>query len=249
MVATRPPEAYRLLLARRVDAAMVPLALAATSSRVEPLTGAPMVYSAGETMSTVIVSKKPVRLESCTRIALTGETRTSAAYLALLLEEKGLAPSLRQVPAYTAAKLLSYAPCALLLGDQALRARAQGYHVVADIGAEVARLYHTSPVYAVTAIPRGAARPTGLRGPPWPKPTGRDYYETARATGLTLEEAKRYHSVIKLGYDKAALLNALGLVRRGLRVLASLLVGEEKTLGRGGSWPGGEESYLSLISM
>jgi predicted solute-binding protein len=192
---------------------MVPLAQLLSASEAEPLHGAPMVYTVGETMSSIVVSRTPTRLEKCGRIAATWETRTSIAYLKLILRELGAEAEIRRVPAYTAARLLAAAPCALVLGDQALRARAQGLHVVADIGGLLWSLFQTPAVYAATATKKGR-KPPRLRGPPWPKPGRSDVEETARTTGLPRSEAKRYHDRIRLDYNHAALLKAAHLLHK-----------------------------------
>jgi len=224
VAATRPPEAYRRVLAGSATAAAVPLALAVRDAgrRVRVTTRAPMVYTLGETMSSIVVSREKRALEDCRAVALSGETRTSAAYLALLVNDYRLHVRLLEAGHHSPTLLLGLAPCALVLGDQALRARSQGLHVVLDVGEALWRLYRAPAVYAVTAAPRDAPRPPALHGPPWPRALQRDAAETAAATGLPLEEAERYHRAVRLDYNPAALLQAYSLARRGLEALKAL---------------------------
>jgi len=225
----------------RAAAGMVPLMQLLEEPRLRALEDAPMVYSRGEAMSSIVVSKAVTSLRGCGSIAVTPETRTSIAYLALALSEQGLSPRLVPGKGYSAEALLSTAPCALVLGDAALEARARGLAVVADMGALVWDLFHTEAVYAATATRRGAARPPGLRGPPWPWATRLDAEATSRATGLPLEEAERYHmEAIRLDFNRPALLQALGLLREALEALWLLWPGTIKPAVAEAAWGAAE---------
>lgn len=215
VVASRPPEALEMLLLGRVDAAVAPLAAVLQRKGSVRVCGmAPMVYSVGETGSSIVVSTGPRRLWECGSIAATWETVTSIAYLGASLERLGLRLRLHRVPgAYTWQQLLARAPCALLLGDEALRARAQGLSVVADTGLLLWETHRVPAVYAVTAARRGEPCPEGLRGPPWPRATRGDAAATARVTGLSTVEAARYHRMVRLDYNPSALLEALSVLR------------------------------------
>lgn len=241
VAAVRPPEAAAMTASGRVDAGMAPLLQFLEDPRLQVLEDAPMVYSRGETMSSIVVSRAQTSLRGCSSIAVTPETRTSIAYLALALSEQGLSPRLVPGRGYSAEALLSTAPCALVLGDAALEARARGLAVVADTGALVWDLFHTEAVYAATAVRRGAARPQGLRGPPWPAATRGDAEATARATGLPLGEAERYHmEAVRLDFNRPALLSALGLLREALEALWLLWPGTIKPAVAEAGWGAAE---------
>jgi len=219
VAAVAPPEAVEMLREGAADAGMVPLAFyAAAGGRLCRM--APMVWSRGETVSVAVFSRDGRRLEECGSIAVTGESRTSLLYLAAVLGELGVEARLLPSRARGALELLRAAPCALVLGDRALEARARGLPVAGDVGALVYKLFRVHPVYAVSVAAPGERCP---RGPPWPRPLGRDAAETARATGLPLWAAERYHRLVRLDYNEAALLESLHLLRRGRRLLPLLL--------------------------
>lgn len=229
VAAVTPPEAVELLREAAVSAAMVPLAsYREAGGRLCRM--APMVWSRGETMSVVVVSRDGRGLGECGRIAVTGESRTSILYLAAVLAEMGVEATLAPMRARGALALLREAPCALVLGDNALEARARGLSVVADVGALVYKLFRVHPVYAVSVAAPGERCP---RGPPWPRALERDAVETSRATGLPLWMARRYHQVVRLEYNEQALLESLWLLRRGAGLLPGLLEepGEEASHG------------------
>lgn len=210
-----PPEAAELLRRGAADAGMAPLGLLASGEGLRCCPG-PMVYSKAETMSVAVFSRGPRRLGGCDRIAVTGETRTSILYLQLALENMGLRPRLLRLSATSAYRLLRAAPCALVIGDEALAARARGLHVVADLGELVRDVLGISPVYAATAVARGRGCPGVLGSPPWPRPGRGDAEATARVTGLPPREAERYHRLVRLDYNPGALAGALRLLGEAL---------------------------------
>lgn len=211
-----PPETLRLLEEGLADAGLAPLGLVAAGAGLRACPG-PMVYSERETMSVLLVSKKPLTLHGCDRIAVTGETRTSILYLTLVLRELGLAPRLLRLGARSAWMLLRAAPCALVIGDEALSALAQGLHVVADMGVLVHDVLGITPVYAATAVAGGRSCPRGIDTPPWPRAQRRDVEATAMATGLPRRLADIYHrSLLRLDYNPAALRAALRVLREAV---------------------------------
>ncbi len=200
-----PPEAYASIIRGRADAALVPLALAAGRR----ICRGPMVYTSGETMSVAIFSPKQVGLEGCRAIAVTRESRTSILYLKAALTRLGYRAKILQ-GGRRAEDLLGLSDCIMLLGDEALRARTR-LHVVEDLGALVKSTLGIDPVYAATIAP--GACPERLSKYK-PLPSSDDPLETSRATGIGIEEARRYHEIIKLDYNPAALERALHLILR-----------------------------------
>ena len=205
-----PREALGLIQANRASAGMVPLGSLIGMEDVRPCPG-PMVYSEYSTLSVAIVSNTATRLRDCPRIAVTSETRTSILYLLAVLDELGT--EARVVPASTHRywELLGMAPCALVIGDEALQAIASGARIVADMGELVRDVLGARPVYAATAAKKC---PPGITEPPWPKPSWEDALRTHKRTGLDPALSWLYHyELLKLGYDPAALSDAFSLLR------------------------------------
>ncbi len=90
------------------------------------------IASDGEVLSVVVVSRKN-RIGDC--IAVTSETMTSINLLKIILKENNL--NVKLIPASTnkAEELLKLADSALLIGDEAIKAR-MIYRVVMDLGEE-----------------------------------------------------------------------------------------------------------------
>ncbi len=212
-----PSMSLSLLEEGSAEAGMVPLGDLAAWAPVEPCPG-PMVYSEYTTLSVAVVSAGYTRLSSCPAIAVTAETRTSILYLRAVLREKGLRTPL--VPAETSRhrELLRIAPCALVIGDEALRAIASGLTVVADIGEAVRDTLGVKPVYAATAVPHSQGCPRRVANPPWPRASPRDVLETSRRTGLPLALSTLYHmELLRLDYNPQALWDALTLLAEEAR--------------------------------
>lgn len=208
-----PPETLQLLKDGIANAGLAPLGLIATNTELKTCPG-PMVYSERETMSVLIVSRRPATLRECDIIAVTGETRTSMLYLRLVLRELGIQPRLLQLSTRNLWMLLRAAPCALVIGDEALYALAQGLNVVADMGVLVRDILGIAPVYAATAVIEDKKCPESLAEPPWPRAQRRDVEATAIATGLPRRLADMYHrSLLRLDYNSAVLEAALRLLR------------------------------------
>ncbi|MEB3774643.1 MAG: hypothetical protein GSR86_06955 [Desulfurococcales archaeon] len=205
VVTTTPPEAASLVSRSRGLTGLIPIALL---DNLRHCPG-PMVYSLGETMSVVIVSKEPLSLRDCRVIAVSGESRTSIIYLKLVSTRLGLGARILQHPSTSTKDLLGSGECALLLGDEALRARTR-YYIVEDLGALVKRVLGINPVYAVTAT-RG--RCNKLLEEYKPVPSDTDPIETSKRTGIPLEDAVKYHNTIKLDYNKEALEKALWILK------------------------------------
>jgi chorismate dehydratase len=126
-------------LARNPDLVVVPgLAIAATH----------------EVRSVLLVSRVPV--DAIRRLALDDSSRTSAALVRILLEDRyGLAPEYRPARADLDAMLAS-ADAALLIGDPALSVPRERY-VVLDLAGEWLELTGKPFVFAVWAARRGSA--------------------------------------------------------------------------------------------
>ncbi|GGP22370.1 hypothetical protein GCM10007981_18160 [Thermocladium modestius] len=204
-----PPDAHALISNGIITAGLVPIFML-IDGKLQPAPG-PMVYSEAETMSVLVVSRNPVPLRECGSIAASPESRSAVAYLGIVMDRAGIKSRIITGFSANAGLLLSVYRCALVLGDEALKARTS-FHVVADVGELVRDVLGINPVYAATGARDASIDLSHIR----PIPIDEDAAETSRITGISLDEAKRYHESIKLGYDEAKLSTAL-------RTLAELL--------------------------
>lgn len=198
-----PPLAAREIQARPGTPGLAPIALAG-EARICP---GPMVYTRGEAMSVIIASKTISSLEDCGIIAVSGESRTSILYLKIILNRLGAKLRVEHAPHTSARKLLARAPCALLLGDEALKARV-AYKVVEDLGLLAKKVLDVNPVFAATMV-HPEARCPGRLGKYRPQPSPVDPAKTSARTGIPIHEAERYHKTIRLDYNPAELAKAL----------------------------------------
>ena len=205
-----PREALGLVRANRASAGMVPLGSLIGAGDVRLCPG-PMVYSEYSTLSVAIVSSTATELRDCPRIAVTSETRTSILYLLAVLDELGTGARVIPASTHRYQELLGMAPCALVIGDEALRAIASGARIVADMGELVHDVLGAKPVYAATAA---KTCPSAIAEPPWPRPSWEDALRTHKRTGLDPALSWLYHyELLELGYDPAALSDAFSLLR------------------------------------
>ncbi len=213
-IAMPPPLAAREIQSKPGTPGLAPIALSGMA-RICP---GPMVYTRGEAMSVIIASRTVDRLDGCTGIMVSGESRTSVLYLKIILDRLGLKPRVDQAPYTSPRELLSRAPCALLLGDEALKARRQ-YRVVEDLGLLARKVLGVNPVFAATMIhPR--TRCPGRLSRYRPEPSPLDPAITSARTGMPLHEAERYHKAIRLDYNPAELARALRVlgIKPGIRL-------------------------------
>jgi chorismate dehydratase len=91
------------------------------------------VASKHRVLSVIVVSREKLFDSQC--IAVTNQTTTSINLLKIILRERGLQNEIVPVDESTASELLTHCPHALVIGDEALRARRE-YRVVMDLGEE-----------------------------------------------------------------------------------------------------------------
>ncbi len=84
-------------------------------------------------LSVVVVSREKMLDNQC--IAVTNQTSTSINLLKIILRERGLQNEVVAVDESTASELLKRCPHALVIGDEAIRARMM-YRVLMDLGEE-----------------------------------------------------------------------------------------------------------------
>ncbi len=205
-----PPDAHALISNGIITAGLVPIFML-IDGKLQPAPGPPMVYSEAETMSVLVVSRNPVPLRECGSIAASPPRVDLPWHTCIVMDRAGIKSRIITGFSANAGLLLSVYRCALVLGDEALKARTS-FHVVADVGELVRDVLGINPVYAATGARDASIDLSHIR----PIPIDEDAAETSRITGISLDEAKRYHESIKLGYDEAKLSTAL-------RTLAELL--------------------------
>ncbi|RUM33299.1 MAG: futalosine synthase [Archaeoglobus sp.] len=105
------------------------------------------IASDGEVLSVILVSKNG---ELGDKIAITSETVTSVNLLKIVLKEKNREARLVMSDSYNADELLSIADSALVIGDEAIKAR-MVYRVVMDLGEEWKDLTGLPMVFGISA--------------------------------------------------------------------------------------------------
>ncbi|WP_456330261.1 menaquinone biosynthetic enzyme MqnA/MqnD family protein [Archaeoglobus sp.] len=106
------------------------------------------VASEGKVLSVVVVSKKKELDDDA--IAITPHSLTSVNLLRILLAEKGMENRLVEVETPKASKMLEICPHALVIGDEAIKAR-MIYRVVMDLGEEWYELTSLPMVFGISA--------------------------------------------------------------------------------------------------
>lgn len=215
-----PPVAYSMIQRGEADAGLVPIRML-IDGELMPVPG-PMVHSDDETMSVLVVSNESLDLNECRSIVASPESRSAITYLLIAMRKLGFETKLMVGPSQRAVDLLSIAPCALVLGDEALKAR-RFFNIVIDVGKLVKNSLGISPVYAATGALPSKAESIHLDHIE-PRFDVYDIIETSRITGLSIEESRKYHeSIIKLNYDKERLSIAMSLLNNGLALYGDQL--------------------------
>ena len=111
------------------------------------------VASNGSVLSVLLVSECGIQdEEGC--IAATNQTVTSLNLLKVILKEKGLRNKIYQLNEIGAGELLKHGTYALVIGDEALKARAR-YKVVMDLGEEWHELTGYPMVFGISVSSNG----------------------------------------------------------------------------------------------
>lgn len=112
------------------------------------------VAAARSVWSVIVVSKGARLSENGGSIAVTNQTTTSVKLLEIILQERGLGHQIVPVNAGSAAALLGHCPYALVMGDDAIRAR-QSYRVVMDLGTAWHDLTGLPMVFGIAVARKG----------------------------------------------------------------------------------------------
>ncbi|MFC1753277.1 menaquinone biosynthesis protein [Thermoproteota archaeon] len=150
IISATPKELMLKVIAGKLDIAPVASTSLITHERELKLVKAMSVHSVGQTLSSIVVSNGKTSLKSGDTIAVTNDTETSIMMLKIILERKGIKADFVINTKTDTKDLLSEAPFALTIGDDALRSKINGYNIIYDIGEEWWNLTHTPSVYAVT---------------------------------------------------------------------------------------------------
>jgi chorismate dehydratase len=105
------------------------------------------ISSNGRVYSVIVVSKRKTLSE---KIAVTEETTTSVNLLRIILNERGLNCKLVLAKTHKTEELLRMCDCALVIGDEAIRAR-DNFNVVMDLGEEWKDLTGYPMVFGISA--------------------------------------------------------------------------------------------------
>lgn len=106
------------------------------------------VSSRGKVLSVVVVSKQKELDEG--KIAVTADSMTSLNLLKIILKEKGMRNELVLTETSKASQMLELCPHALVIGDEAIKAR-MIYRVVMDLGEEWFELTSLPMVFGISA--------------------------------------------------------------------------------------------------
>ncbi len=145
VVETSPKEMINLLETKMLDYAPIPsFYYLKNKHRLNRYTFC--IASDGKVYSVIVVSKSG----DLSRIAITNETTTSVNLLRILLAEKNLNCKLIPINASSAEELLKHCDSALVIGDEAIKARKK-FRVVMDLGEEWKDLTGYPMVFGISA--------------------------------------------------------------------------------------------------
>ncbi len=112
------------------------------------------VASRNMVLSVVLVSEWKMLDDDNGYIAVTEQTLTSVNLLKIILSERGLKSRVVLVKESKASELLKHCTHALVIGDEAIKAR-MSYRVVMDLGEEWHKLTGYPMVFGISASPKG----------------------------------------------------------------------------------------------
>ena len=150
IVSATPKELMLKVISGELDIAPVASTSLITHERELKMVPALSVHSVGPSLSSIVVSDGKTSLQNEDTIAVTNHTETSIMMLKIILERKGINVDFVTNIGADAKDLLSEAPFALTIGDDALMSKINGYRTIYDIGEEWWNLTHTPAVFAVT---------------------------------------------------------------------------------------------------
>ncbi|WP_297217367.1 menaquinone biosynthetic enzyme MqnA/MqnD family protein [Thermoplasma sp.] len=149
VVRNNPFKNLDLVLSGDVQIGMVSLVSYLENAESLRLLKTANIHSLNKTISTVLISRAN-RLKKEITVAITSNTRTTELYLDLVLSRLGIDHKFVHSDRKEADDLLSLAEYALLNGDEALAVYRTRINILMDVGSAFARIFHISPVYAVS---------------------------------------------------------------------------------------------------
>jgi len=109
----------------------------------------PVISFAGQTLSTLLVSRNN-DMQKNMEIAVSADTETTKWYMSNVLKSMGIEYTLRSSEYIEAEDLLNEADYALVIGDEALKVFSTRIRILLDIGYEFLRIFQMFPLYAVS---------------------------------------------------------------------------------------------------
>lgn len=114
------------------------------------------VHSVGPSLSSIVVSRTGKNIEDGDLVAVSGYTETSVEMLRVILSTWNTRAKLERFPGIHGWGLLDKAPFALLIGDEALRARMTDLDITLDIGEAWLKITNSPAVFAVSAVTKSS---------------------------------------------------------------------------------------------
>jgi len=148
-VRSSPASNLHNVLDGHVDVAMVSVLSYFDNRDTLKILHGPTIHSLYTTGSTLLISNG-APMERTMRIAKTPETRTTEAYLSIILKSMGIEFTFTDAGFPDADSLLEDSSHALIMGDEALKVYGSRHRILLDVGYELQKLFHISPLYAVT---------------------------------------------------------------------------------------------------
>jgi chorismate dehydratase len=109
----------------------------------------PVISFAGQTLSTLLVSRHK-NMQKNIEIAVSADTETTKWYMTIVLKSMGIEYTLKPSEHIEAEDLLNDADYALVIGDEALKVFSTRARVLLDVGYEFLRIFQMFPLYAVS---------------------------------------------------------------------------------------------------
>lgn len=156
VVRDTPKNLLKRLLGGEIDCGMISLFEYFDHRDALEILESATIHSLRGTMSTLLVSRGR-SIGKHMEISVTEHTRTTAAYLELILQKSGIEYDLKWSQEREAEKLLDEADYALVIGDEALKVYSTRLKILWDIGYQFSRLFSMSPVFSVTVARKNSS--------------------------------------------------------------------------------------------
>lgn len=160
----------------------------------------PIIAFSGQTLSTLLVSDG-MPLSRKMQIAVSADTKTTQWYLESVLHALRLQVSIVESESIEADELLTQAPYALVIGDEALKVFSGTKNVLLDVGFEFQRTFGMDPLYAIS-VSRGYRK---FADGDWFRSAFQHFpkcaAELSTKLGISANLTKRYYENIRYSFD------------------------------------------------